>query len=158
MTSAVEHGLIFLRRTPARTFFLYPLITLAWELFLHGAGLQLQPLFLLLMVWGYLQYRWCGLYRTKRGGGGPGLDAPPERVVTTGLYAYTRNPMYLGHILYLIGLTLTLNSLLAALITVGNMIWFHFRVLGDEKKLAQLLGEPYIEYTGRVKRWIPGLF
>jgi len=86
------------------------------------------------------------------------LEAPPERVVTTGLYAYTRNPMYLGHILYLIGLTLTLNSLLAALITVGNMIWFHSRVLGDEKKLAKLLGEPYIEYTGRVKRWIPGLF
>ena len=110
------------------------------------------------MVWGYLQYRWCGVYRTKRGGGGPGLEAPPERVVSTGPYAYTRNPMYLGHILYLIGLTLTLNSLLAALITVGNIIWFHSRVLSDEKKLAQLLGEPYIAYTGRVKRWIPGLF
>ena len=158
MTSIVEHGLIFLRRTPARTFVLYPLITLAWELFLHGASLRLQPLFLLLMVWGYLQYRWCGVYRTKRGGGGPGLEAPPERVVTTGLYAYTRNPMYLGHIFFLTGLTLTLNSLLAALITAGNIIWFHSRVLGDEKKLAQLLGEPYIAYTGRVKRWIPGLF
>jgi len=47
---------------------------------------------------------------------------------------------------------------LAALITVGNIIWFHSRVLSDEKKLAQLLGEPYIAYTGRVKRWIPGLF
>ena len=158
MTSIVEHGLIFLRRTPARTFFLYPLLTLAWELFLNSGSFRLQPFFLLLMVWGYLQYRWCGVYRTKRGGGGPGLEAPPERVVSTGPYAYTRNPMYLGHILYLIGLTLTLNSLLAALITVGNIIWFHSRVLSDEKKLAQLLGEPYIEYTGRVKRWIPGLF
>ena len=66
--------------------------------------------------------------------------------------------MYLGHILYLIGLTLTLKSLLAAFITIAHMIWFHCRVLGDEKKLAQLLGEPYIAYTGRVKRWIPGLF
>ena len=158
MTSIVEHGLIFLRRTPARTFVLYPLLTLAWELFLNSGSFRLQPFFLLLMVWGYLQYRWCSVYRTKRGGGGPGLEAPPERVVSTGPYAYTRNPMYLGHILYLIGLTLTLNSLLAALITVGNIIWFHSRVLSDEKKLAQLLGEPYIEYTGRVKRWIPGLF
>ena len=158
MTSIVEHGLIFLRRTPARTFVLYPLLTLAWELFLNSGSFRLQPFFLLLMAWGYLQYRWCGVYRTKRGGGGPGLEAPPERVVSTGPYAYTRNPMYLGHILYLIGLTLTLNSLLAALITVGNIIWFHSRVLSDEKKLAQLLGEPYIAYTGRVKRWIPGLF
>ncbi|MBI2348971.1 MAG: isoprenylcysteine carboxylmethyltransferase family protein, partial [Deltaproteobacteria bacterium] len=107
---------------------------------------------------GYLQYRLCGVYRTKRGGGGPGLDAPPERVVSTGLYAYTRNPMYLGHIIYLIGLTLTLRSPLAGIITVASAIWFHLRVLGDEKKLAQLLGEPYVAYSGRVKRWIPGLF
>ena len=66
--------------------------------------------------------------------------------------------MYLGHIIYLIGLTLTLRSPLAALITVASAIWFHLRVLGDEKKLAQLLGDPYIAYTTQVKRWIPGLF
>jgi len=158
MTSTFERGLLLLRRTPFRTFLLYPLIALVWELLLNGGRLQLQPFFLLVMVWGYLQYRLCGVYRTKRGGGGPGLDAPPERVVSTGLYAYTRNPMYLGHIIYLIGLTLTLRSPLAALITVASAIWFHLRVLGDEQKLAQLLGEPYIAYTRQVKRWIPGLF
>jgi protein-S-isoprenylcysteine O-methyltransferase Ste14 len=158
MTSTFERGLLILRRTPVRTFALYPLIVLAWELSWSRGSLTLQPLFLLLMVWGYLQYRLCGFYRTKRGGGGPGLDAPPERLVDTGLYAYTRNPMYLGHIIYLIGLTLTLQSLLAALITVASVVWFHLRVLGDEKKLARLLGAPYAAYTRQVKRWLPGLF
>lgn len=110
------------------------------------------------MLWGYLQYRLCGLYRVKRGGGGPGLETPPERLVTTGPYAYSRNPMYLGHIIFLTGLTLTLKSLLAALITVATALWFHFRVRGDEKKLAQLLGEPYLAYAKQVKRWLPGLF
>ena len=157
MTSTFERGLLLLRRTPVRTFVLYPLFVLAWEFFLNHRSLRPDPLFLPLMLWGYLQYRLCGVYRTKRGGGGPGLDAPPERVVSTGLYAYTRNPMYLGHIIYLIGLTLTLRSPLAALITVASAIWFHLRVLGDEKKLAQLLGDPYIAYTRQVKRWIPGL-
>src|SRR6266850_278886 len=95
----------FISRTPIRTFILYPVIALLWE-YLSGSGnLHFHPLFLPSMLWGYLQYRLCGLYRIKRGGGGPGLDIPPERLVSTGPYACTRNPMYLGHIIFLTGLT-----------------------------------------------------
>ena len=75
-----------------------------------------------------------------------------------GPYAYTRNPMYLGHIIFLVGLTLTLDSFLAAFITIFTAVWFHFRILGDEKKLKEQLGPPYTEYLSRVKRWIPGCF
>lgn len=146
-----------LRRTPIRTFVFYPLLTIIWELFLHDGQLPIEPLFLPLMLWGYLQYRLCGLYRRRLGGGGPGLEIPPERLVTTGPYAYTRNPMYLGHIIYLIGLTLTFKSLLAGVLTIVTAIWFHFRVLGDERRLTQCLGEPYERYRASVRRWIPGL-
>ncbi|HLN87923.1 MAG TPA: hypothetical protein VK200_15700, partial [Candidatus Limnocylindrales bacterium] len=66
--------------------------------------------------------------------------------------------MYLGHVIFLIGLTLTLKSWLAALITLGTAFWFHRRVVGDEAKLIQRLGEPYVNYLATVKRWIPGLF
>ena len=147
-----------LRRTPLRTFVFYPLGTLFWELFLNKGTLKLELIYLPLMLWGFLQYRLCGSYRIKHGGGGPGLETLPDRLVATGPYAYTRNPMYLGHIIFLIGLTLTLKSYFAALITVATAIWFHFRVLGDEVKLAERLGEPYTDYTARVKRWLPGLF
>ncbi|HET8563442.1 MAG TPA: isoprenylcysteine carboxylmethyltransferase family protein, partial [Candidatus Binatia bacterium] len=91
-------------------------------------------------------------------GGGPGLETPPERLVSTGPYAYSRNPMYLGHLIFLTGLTLTLKSWLAALITMLVAIWFHYRVLGDEQKLGHQLGQPYLDYTKSVRRWIPGLF
>jgi len=148
----------FLSRTPVRTFVVYPAVVLAWELAIERSEFQPNLWFLPLMIWGYLQYRLCGRYRVTRGGGGPGLETPPERLVSTGPYALTRNPMYLGHVIFLIGLTLTLQSWLAALITISTSIWFHSRVVGDEKKLIERLGEPYVDYLSNVKRWIPGLF
>jgi len=110
------------------------------------------------MLWGYLQYRLCGLYRIKHGGGGPGLETPPERLVVSGPYSYTRNPMYLGHVLFLAGLTLALESWFAALITLAVSVWFHTRVVGDEAKLIERLGAPYVNYLASVNRWIPWLF
>ncbi len=147
-----------LGRTPVRTFVAYPIVALVWELAIDRSPFHPNLWFVALMIWGYLQYRLCGRYRIRRGGGGPGLDAAPERLVSTGLYAYTRNPMYLGHIIFLTGLTLTLRSCLAALITLGTAIWFHRRVRGDEKKLIQTLGQPYVNYLASVKRWLPGFF
>jgi protein-S-isoprenylcysteine O-methyltransferase Ste14 len=148
----------FLSRTPIRTFVVYPVVCLFWELAVNGNQFQPNLWFAPLMIWGYLQYRLCGRYRIKLGGGGPGLETPPERLVSTGPYALTRNPMYLGHIIFLIGVTLTLKSWLAAIITVGTAIWFHTRVVGDEKKLIHTLGQPYVNYLASVKRWIPGGF
>jgi hypothetical protein len=156
--SAVSPSMRLLSRTPIRTFILYPIITLAWELSINRGHLNFNPIFLPLMLWGFLQFRICGLYRMKHGRGGPGLESPPERLVSTGPYAYTRNPMYLGHVIYLTGLTLTLRSWFGAVLTVAVAIWFHSRVLGDEKKLADRLGPSYVEYTRSVKRWVPGLF
>ncbi len=145
-------------RTPVRTFLVYPLVVLLWKLLTDAGRIDVNLWFLPLMVWGYLQYRMCGKYRTARGGGGPGPDVPGERLVSTGLYAYTRNPMYLGHIIFLAGLALTLKSWLATLIMLLVAIWFHRRVLADERNLARHLGAPYVAYTKRVKRWVPGLF
>jgi len=145
-------------RTPVRTFVIYPILTFVWELVLSRVSVTINLWWLSLMIWGYLQYRLCGLYRIKHGGGGPGLETPPERLVSSGPYAYSRNPMYLGHIIFLIGLTLALKSWLAALITIVVALWFHARVLGDEKKLVERLGQPYVKYLTSVKRWIPGLF
>ena len=110
------------------------------------------------MLWGYLQYRLCGLYRMRHGGGGPGFDTPPEQLVTSGPYALTRNPMYLGHLIFLAGLSLTLRSLLSTALTLATALWFHARVLRDERRLVARFGEPYRDYATRVKRWIPGLF
>jgi len=152
------HAIVrFLKATPNRSFIIYPLIALIWEFFIRDGKLVFEPYYLCLMIWGYGQYRFCGKYRIKIGGGGPGLEKAPERLVTSGIYGYTRNPMYLGHIIFLIGLTLTLQSVLAALITLVTAIWFHYRVLGDEQRLIDVFGSPYLSYIKLVKRWVPGV-
>ena len=147
-----------LRSTSFRTFLLYPLIVVSWELILNEWQLRLEPWFLPLLAWGYLQYWLIGKYRIRIGGGGPGMDTPPERLVSTGPFAWCRNPMYLGHIIFLVGLTLSLQSVLAALITVATAVWFHLRVRRDEGHLAERFGQPYLDYAARVRRWVPGLF
>lgn len=143
--------------TSLRTFVFFPLIVVGWELLLNNGRLIVEPWFLPLLAWGYLQYWLVGKYRIRLGGGGPGMDKPPERLVTTGPFAMCRNPMYLGHIIFLLGLTLSLGSVLASAITAASAVWFHFRVRRDENRLAGRFGQSYVDYAARVARWIPGL-
>ena len=112
------------------------------------------PAFLILLPWGYLQYKLCGLYRTRHGGGGPGMSKPPERVVTTGPYAVTRNPMYLGHVVFLTGLSLATRSRVVGLVTVLLLPWFDARAREDEKRLVEMFGNDYEAYRDSVPRWV----
>jgi protein-S-isoprenylcysteine O-methyltransferase Ste14 len=161
---SLKVALAFFRRTPVRTFVLYPMLALVWELVLHRGNLTLAPLLtsigLVLMLIGYLLYRLSTAYRVKHSGGGPGevWRVPPERLITSGPYGYTRNPVYAGHLLFLVGLTVALKSELAAIILIVTAVLLHLRVLRDEQRLTELFGQPYVEYKDTVKRWIPGFF
>jgi protein-S-isoprenylcysteine O-methyltransferase Ste14 len=128
-------------------------LVIAWELIWNKPSVDIQPVFLPFMAWVICSWL-CGLYCTKHGGGGPGLETPADRLVSTGPYAYSRNPMYLGHLIYLLGLSLTLRSWLGAVITIAVALWFRRRVIGDEKNLATRLGKPYLEYMKKVPCWI----
>ena len=145
----------WMTRTPVQTFILCPLAVVAVELLLHRGRLTLVPWGVPLLLWGYLQYRLCGTYRTGHGGGGPGFQKPPDRIVDTGLYRYLRNPMYLGHLIFYAGLAVTFHSVAAMALLLFHIPWFHARVLEDEKHLELRFGEDYRAYTRRVKRWIP---
>lgn len=140
-----------------RTFVVVPIVVVAWEILVNHGAPRLEPWFVPLMLWGYLQYKLVGRYRISLGGGGPGMQTMPEQLVTGGPYAYTRNPMYLGHLIFLLGLALTLRSELAAVILVVSIAYFYARVKKDEKRLAAHFGDTYAEYCSRVKRWIPGV-
>lgn len=144
--------------TSFRTFVLSPVLVVAFELWLNHGRLRLEPWALPLLAWGYLQYRLAGRYRLRLGGGGPGMDTPPDRLVTNGPFALCRNPMYLGHLIFLVGLALSLGSWFGAVLALGTAVWLQFRVRRDERRLAERFGKPYMQYCSRVKRWIPALF
>jgi hypothetical protein len=152
------HARWWLERTPNRTFVLYPAVVLVARWLAGRDRPRLDLRFAPLLAWGYLQYRLVGGYRVERGGGGPGIEVPPHTLLDDGPYAYTRNPMYLGHLVFLLGLTLTSRSRVAAAIFGANAAWFHQRVLDDEARLAAQFGPVYDNYRRRVRRWIPGLF
>ena len=148
----------WLKSTSNRTFALYPVVIAAFEFALHGRDMRFVPWGIPLLIWGYLQYRLGGNYRTRMGGGGPGLWVPPERIVDQGIYRYTRNPMYLGHMIFMVGLAITFWSWAALLLLAFHLVWFNNRAKEDEAHLEALFGAPYIEYRNRVKRWIPGVY
>jgi protein-S-isoprenylcysteine O-methyltransferase Ste14 len=145
----------WLQRTPVHTFVVCPVLVIAFELALHRGSLTLMPWGAPLLAWGYLQYRLVGNYRLPRAGGTAGMDAMPGRIIEAGPYRRTRNPMYLGHLIFMSGLVLTFWSWFALILLVARAIWFHRRVLHDEARLEKMFGAEYSAYQARVKRWIP---
>jgi protein-S-isoprenylcysteine O-methyltransferase Ste14 len=81
------------------------------------------------------------------------MGRPPEQLVTDGPYGHCRNPMYLGHLLFLAGLALALRSPLAALLGAGQALTLLRHVQIDEERLARQFGAEYADYRARVSRW-----
>jgi protein-S-isoprenylcysteine O-methyltransferase Ste14 len=154
LNDLVRRVVRFFSGTPRRTFLLYPGSVVALAL-VRGrpAPRRLWPLPLL--AWGYLQYALTGKYRQRERAGSRGFASLPDKLLTSGPYAVTRNPMYLGHLIFLTGLALSWRSRLAWLYLIGSIPWFHMRVLRDERRLAERFGADYISYCRRVKRWLP---
>ena len=139
---------------------LYPVMILGWEALLRSGGLEITWAYMVLMVLGCLLHALSTSYRVAHGGGerSEKWEKEPPRLITTGPYAFTRNPVYLGQIIFLFGLALTLHSLSAAIVAVVVGATFHRRILKDEKRLAAVFGQQYLDYKSAVRRWIPGIF
>ena len=147
----------WLQSTSNRSFVVWPIVLLLLQAALDAGMPRLHLWALPLLAWGYGQYRWMGTQRARQGGGGPGLSKPPERLVITGLYGLTRNPMYLGHLIFFLGLALLLPAGVGWPVFLFHAWWFDRRVRADEASLLARFGAPYAAYLLRVKRWLPGL-
>jgi protein-S-isoprenylcysteine O-methyltransferase Ste14 len=155
--SALGRARKWIGSTSNRTFIAWPLVLFSAEALLRQAWPPIHPWALPLLAWGYLQYKLVGTYRTREGGGGPGISVPPDRIVDEGPYRVVRNPMYLGHLIFLAGLALVLGSWIAAAVFAFHAVWFDRRVREDEERLEARFGDAYRDYGRRVTRWIPGV-
>jgi len=76
-------------------------------------------------------------------------------LVVSGIYRYTRNPMYLGFLLILLGWAVVLSNVLALVVLPMFVVWMNcFQISPEERELASLFPNDYAQYRGRVRRWL----
>jgi len=79
-----------------------------------------------------------------------------EQLTARGPYVMVRNPMYLGRFFLVLGLMLLLDN---PYLTAAYVVLYYFymvnRVQREEKRLVELLGQPYRDYCARVNRFLP---
>jgi protein-S-isoprenylcysteine O-methyltransferase Ste14 len=72
-----------------------------------------------------------------------------------GVYKYTRNPMYLGFLLWLLSLGIFLRNPFSLILLAGFVLYMnYFQIHPEERILANSFGEDYLEYKKSVRRWI----
>jgi len=76
-------------------------------------------------------------------------------LVTSGIYKLTRNPMYLGFLLVLLGWAVFLSSVLAFLFLPAFILYMNrFQIDPEERALATLFGQEFTAYKARARRWL----
>ena len=114
-----------------------------------------QPLGLLPLLLGCAGLLWCVRDFYVFGKGTLAPWSPPERLVTAGLYRYSRNPMYVSVVLILLGWAVSFGARGLYWYTLVVGIAFHVRVVvAEEPWLRRTHGAAWDEYARRVRRWL----
>ena len=130
-----------------------------WLTFLHfdstwwslGLSIPLLTLGFVIMEWPVAAF-----LRTR---GTPVPLNPPPKLITTGLYAYIRNPMLTGLFLLMLGLGVLFGSLSLIFIFTPLFILINILYLKavEEKEMEKKFGDEYLEYKKKVPMFIPRL-
>ena len=110
-----------------------------------GAGAILSGLVLLILAGGLFKQAETDLVPFKS----------VTALVDSGVFRFTRNPMYLGMTLVLMGTALTVGAVTALLVPPAFMLIIQFRfILQEEVMLRGIFGQEFEDYCQRVRRWI----
>jgi protein-S-isoprenylcysteine O-methyltransferase Ste14 len=113
----------------------------------HFLGMTLLLAGIVLVLWAALQFR---SHQTSIR-----PDRGSNALVAAGPFAFSRNPMYLGEVIALVGAGLGFNRLW--LVLVAPIFAFAVTRLGIEREEAYLerrFGSAYLDYKARVRRWL----
>ena len=76
-------------------------------------------------------------------------------LVNSGIFSYSRNPMYLGMLLILLSVSFKFNISGGLFISFLFKIYItRFQIIPEEKAMAKLFGEEFITYKNQTRRWI----
>ena len=78
-----------------------------------------------------------------------------NKLVTSGIYKYSRNPMYLGMILIIISTSIFYLNFFSAVTPFIFYFWINrFQIKREEIFLKEKFGEEYLSYMSKTRRWI----
>jgi protein-S-isoprenylcysteine O-methyltransferase Ste14 len=100
-------------------------------------------------AWGVVAFRRAGTTVN------PMKPESSSSLVVSGIYAFTRNPMYLGFLLALFAWAIYLSHP-AAFLILPLFVWYmnRFQIEPEERALASLFGPAFKAYASRVRRWL----
>lgn len=75
------------------------------------------------------------------------------KLVTNGIYSFSRNPAFLGFDLMYIGILLLYCNLFTAVFSAFAIIMLHLQILQEEKYMASTFGEEYLNYKHKTMRY-----
>jgi protein-S-isoprenylcysteine O-methyltransferase Ste14 len=79
---------------------------------------------------------------------------PTTRVVTTGVFSISRNPIYLGAVCFLVGVALAVNLPWVLVLLLPSLVACHYVLIVPEEKYLVAKFEEYHVYAATVHRWI----
>jgi protein-S-isoprenylcysteine O-methyltransferase Ste14 len=83
----------------------------------------------------------------------PGL--PTSKIISSGVFSISRNPLYLGGVIFLAGISFTFNLPWVLILIIPSIVACHYILIAPEESyLAIKFGEPYWMYSATVNRWI----
>ena len=80
---------------------------------------------------------------------------PPKNIVTSGAFQFVRHPLYLGCVLFYVGLVISTLSILSLLVFVGIFIFYNYIASYEEKFLNEKFHEEYSIYKEKTRKWLP---
>jgi protein-S-isoprenylcysteine O-methyltransferase Ste14 len=99
-------------------------------------------------------FAWAIATMTRAGSNVP-TNLPTTTIVETGPYRFTRNPIYLGMFLGLVGLAIAFDNLWLLVMLVPFTLAIRYGVVArEEAYLERKFGDAYRQYRARVRRWL----
>lgn len=127
------------------------LLHLSWSLsFIYPYGIIIGTILIIIGSW----FTYNGIKGLRLRYSASGYDKSGD-LVTSGVFAYTRNPMYFGGTLLILGVFLALTYTFILISTVLFLSLFYITAKSEEKQLEQQYGKKYLAYKRKVPFFIP---
>ena len=129
----------------------FNLPTISRQEFFHSEGVSWFGVFLCLAGWVFLLWSLISFGRSFR----VGIDTEtPDKLITTGIFSLSRNPIYVGFAFFLLGQFLVFPNWILLLVIAAGFWLFNRQVLREEDYLKQHYGQEYADYCARVRRYL----